>query len=136
MTAEVALRGLAGGALIGLAAAIALLVHGRIAGIIGIFGRALARDGGAAFRLAFLGGLVATGAAAALVWPGAIGAALHDRATLAVAGVLVGFGATLGNGCTSGHGVCGLARLSPRSIVAVATFMTTAAITVAIAGPR
>jgi uncharacterized membrane protein YedE/YeeE len=131
--------GLLGGALIGLGAALALWIHGRIAGISGILGRAFdagERGAGRTFRLGFLAGLIATGAIVAAVRPSAFGAAAHSGLTLALAGVLVGFGTTLGNGCTSGHGVCGLARLSPRSIVAVAVFMVTAAITVALAGAR
>jgi uncharacterized protein len=129
-----ALRGLVGGALIGLAAAIALIAHGRIAGISGILGRSLDRDGGAQFRLAFLAGLVGTGTLIAVVAPSAIGGAVRGVGGLVVAGLLVGVGTTLANGCTSGHGVCGLSRGSPRSLVAVMTFMVTAAITVAIAG--
>lgn len=130
------LRGLTGGALIGLASAMALLVHGRIAGISGILGRAADADGGRTFRLGFLTGLVATGAILAALQPQAFGAGVRSLPVLAAAGLLVGIGTTLGNGCTSGHGVCGVSRLSPRSIVAVVTFMVTAAITVAIVGAR
>lgn len=133
MTLDGLLRGLTGGALIGLASAMVLLVHGRIAGISGIVGHAVAPEG-RAFRLGFLTGLIATGAILAAVWPLAFGAGVRSLPGLAIAGALVGIGTTLGSGCTSGHGVCGLSRLSPRSIVAVATFMTTAAITVAIVG--
>jgi uncharacterized membrane protein YedE/YeeE len=128
------LRALAGGALIGVAASIALVAHGRIAGISGTLGRALDGDGGRAFRLAFLAGLLATGVVAAIVAPAAIGAAVRGLPALAAAGLLVGFGTTLANGCTSGHGLCGIARGAPRSFVAVATFMTAGAIVVAIAG--
>jgi len=128
------LRALAGGVLIGFAAAIALVAHGRIAGISGTVHRALDRDGGAPFRLAFLVGLVGVGGLVALAWPAAIGAAVRDIPTLAVAGLLVGAGTTLANGCTSGHGVCGIGRGSQRSLVAVGTFMATAAITVALVG--
>jgi uncharacterized membrane protein YedE/YeeE len=134
MTFSRVLLGLFGGALIGAAAALALLVHGRIAGVSGILGRAILRDPGQTFRLGFLAGLVATGALLAEAWPRAYGASLHGTPALAVAGLLVGLGATLANGCTSGHGVCGLSRGSQRSLVAVATFMLTAAITVAGAG--
>jgi uncharacterized membrane protein YedE/YeeE len=133
MTLDGLLRGLTGGALIGLASAMVLLVHGRIAGISGIVGHAVAPEG-RTFRLGFLTGLIATGAILAAVWPLAFGAGVRSVPGLAIAGALVGIGTTLGSGCTSGHGVCGLSRLSPRSIVAVATFMTTAAITVAIVG--
>jgi uncharacterized membrane protein YedE/YeeE len=137
MTLDGVLRGLTGGALIGLASALVLLVHGRIAGISGIVGHAVDPDpDGRTFRLGFLTGLIATGAILAAVWPQAFGAGVRSLPGLAIAGALVGIGTTLGGGCTSGHGVCGLSRLSPRSIVAVATFMTTAAITVAIVGGR
>ena len=133
MTTETVLRALAGGALIGLAAAIALVAHGRIAGISGILRRALDDDGGRAFRVPFLLGLITTGLVVTLAWPTAIGAPVSRAATLAIAGLLVGVGTTLANGCTSGHGVCGIARFSKRSFVAVGTFMATAMITVAIA---
>lgn len=134
MQLEPYLRALGGGALIGLAATIALLGHGRIAGISGTLQRALDDDGGRGFRLAFLAGMLAVGAIAAVAVPASIGGAVRGLPTLAVAGVLVGIGCSLGNGCTSGHGVCGLSRGSPRSLVAVGTFMTTAAITVALVG--
>ena len=134
MTLLATLRALGGGALIGLAASLALVGHGRIAGISGTLGRAFDRDQGAAFRVPFLAGLVVMGLVIAWLAPSAIGAAVRDLPSLAVAGLLVGIGTTLGNGCTSGHGVCGLARLSPRSIVAVAVFMASGAVTVAVAG--
>jgi uncharacterized membrane protein YedE/YeeE len=123
---------LTGGALIGVAAAIALAFDGRIAGVSGTVARLPRRDGGLGFRAAFLLGLALAGVAGALVDPAAIGAGGARLPWVAAAGLLVGWGATVSNGCTSGHGVCGVARLSPRSIVAVATFMTTGAITVAI----
>jgi len=129
-------QGLAGGALIGLACALALLAHGRIAGISGILGHAL--DGGSArrFRLGFLAGLIGAGALVALVAPSALGERVRGLPAIALAGLLVGFGTTLGGGCTSGHGVCGVSHGSRRSIVAVLTFMTSAAITVAVVGAR
>ena len=123
---------LAGGALIGLAAAIALVTYGRIAGVSGILGRALDDDGGAAFRIPFVLGLLGTGLVVALVRPDLIGAPVARISTLAIAGLLVGFGTTLSNGCTSGHGVCGIGRLSKRSFVAVGVFVATAMVTVAI----
>ena len=126
------LRALAGGVLIGLAAAIALVAHGRIAGISGILQRAL-DDDGRTFRVPFLLGLIMTGLVVTLAWPAAIGSPISRATTLAIAGLLVGIGTTLANGCTSGHGVCGIARLSKRSFVAVGTFMASAMITVAIA---
>ena len=134
MTFATVLRALGGGALIGLAASIALVGHGRIAGMSGTLGRALERDGGARFRLAFLGGILAVAIAVAVLAPSASGASVRDLRTLAVAGLLVGLGTTIGNGCTSGHGVCGLARFSLRSLVAVVTFIATGMITVAIVG--
>ena len=120
------LPALVGGALIGAAAAALVLINGRVAGISGILGGVLggpfvAHEWG--WRLAFLVGLV--GAPLLYVaWRGMppIGIAA-STATLIVAGLLVGFGTRLGGGCTSGHGVCGTARLSPRSLVATGLFM-------------
>jgi uncharacterized membrane protein YedE/YeeE len=129
-----AFRGLLGGALIGLASALVLLAHGRIAGVSGMLGHALDRDGGRISRLGFLAGLIATGALIAALAPAAFGGTSRGLPAIAVAGLLVGIGTTLSNGCTSGHGVCGLSRRSPRSLAAVITFMATAALTVAIAG--
>jgi len=115
---------LAGGFVIGLAAALLVLFNGRIAGISGILGGLLRPSAGeVAWRAAFVAGLVA----APLAW--ALLAALPrihvqaDGTTLAIAGLLVGYGTRLGSGCTSGHGVCGLSRLSPRSLVATLAFM-------------
>ena len=135
---ESILRALAGGALIGLAASIALVAHGRVAGISGTLGRAITgpQDSGQRFRAPFLGAMIVTGIVAALIWPGASGAPIRGIAMLALAGLLVGVGTTLANGCTSGHGVCGLSRGSKRSLVAVLTFMATAAITVALFGAQ
>jgi uncharacterized membrane protein YedE/YeeE len=128
------LQSFAGGLLIGLAAALYLLLDGRISGISGILGGALRwRSRGFARSLAFVAGLMLGPAlyrASFGHWP-----AVHVDASfvvLALSGVLVGFGARLGSGCTSGHGVCGLGRLSSRSMVAVATFMSTAIATVAV----
>ncbi len=134
MTMVAIVHGLTGGALIGLASAMLLLVHGRIAGISGILGHAVDADQGRTFRLGFLAGLVVTGAILAALQPSAFGAGVHSLPVLAIAGVLVGIGTTLGNGCTSGHGVCGISRRSPRSFIAVVTFMVTAVLTVAIVG--
>ena len=128
------LMALFGGVLIGLAAAIALIANGRIAGISGILGHALDRGDGREFRDAFLEGLIGTGIIIGAVVPHVIGRPGRDLESLALAGLLVGIGTTLANGCTSGHGVCGLARLSPRSAVAVATFMAAGMITVALFG--
>ncbi len=128
------LRALAGGALIGLAASVALIGNGRVAGISGTLGRAFETGDGRDFRIPFLLALVAFGALTYVLAPSAFGAPLRSTSTLAIAGLLVGIGTALGNGCTSGHGVCGLSRLSVRSLAAVMTFMLTGGITVAIAG--
>jgi uncharacterized protein len=125
------LPALAGGALIGLAGALLLLSHGKVAGITGILaGMLRPQPGDVSWRGLFLAGLLAAGAVASFVVPEATRMTL-DRsvALIAVAGVLVGFGARLGGGCTSGHGVCGIGRLSRRSMVATATFVLTAAVT-------
>ena len=121
--------GLAGGVLIGLAAAVYLHGLGRIAGISGIAGQALRGSGGAE-AYAFLAALVAGPALyAALAGPPDL--AITDTPALLVAGgLLVGAGTRMGAGCTSGHGVCGLSRFSPRSMAAVAVFMGVAAATV------
>ncbi|WP_437970060.1 YeeE/YedE thiosulfate transporter family protein [Sorangium sp. So ce260] len=124
---------LVGGALIGLSASLLLLFNGRVAGISGIFGGLLFREpGGAAWRAAFVAGLLLGGLALAAAHPGAFPPAGGGGSLglVVAAGLLVGLGARLGNGCTSGHGVCGLSRLSVRSLVATMTFMATAAITV------
>ena len=115
---------LAGGLLIGLAAAAFVLVNGRIAGISGIVGGLLRpASGDVAWRIAFLAGLVAAPLAYALFAPLPAVRIDAGTGTLAAAGLLVGLGTRYGSGCTSGHGVCGLARLSPRSLVATVSFM-------------
>ena len=126
------LSGAIGGALIGLAAALLLALNGRIAGISGIVGGLLPpRAGDMGWRLLFVAGL-ALGALVVRVFTGEPLAAPAGTSSfmLVLGGLLVGFGSRLGSGCTSGHGICGLARLSPRSLVAVATFMGSAMITV------
>jgi len=125
-------RSLAGGVLVGAAAALMLLTAGRIAGITGIVGGALrARAGDVAWRLWFLLGLVGAGVAVGGLWPAAFAGQLARPGWWSAgAGLLVGFGTRLGNGCTSGHGVCGVARLSRRSLVATAVFMLTGVLTV------
>jgi uncharacterized protein len=122
-----------GGALIGVSAVMLMLFNGRIAGISGIVGGLLppydgADPGGA---LVFVIGLLA----APLLYSAAVGAPFAQTVSgnvsfMAIAGLLVGFGAAYGGGCTSGHGVCGLARLSPRSLIATAIFMTAGFVTV------
>ena len=124
---------LAGGVLIGLAASALLLGYGRIAGISGILGDALTRPRvDSSWRPLFLAGLVAGGVLFALAMPAAFPTAATAPPTtrLVAAGLLVGFGTRLSAGCTSGHGVCGLGRLSARSLVAVLTFMLTGGLTV------
>lgn len=126
------LPSLAGGMLIGLSASLLLLLNGRIAGISGIVGR-LAQGSHVGTNAVFVAGLmfgpvlygfIAGQAPASTVtasWP-----------LLVIAGLLVGFGSRMGSGCTSGHGVLGLARLSPRSFVAVVTFLTAGVVTVSL----
>ena len=120
---------LAGGALIGLAATVLYALLGRIAGISGILNAALEEPADRDWRIAFLLGLVAA-ASAWLFLAGAAPRSGFPWPWLVAAGVLVGFGTRLGNGCTSGHGICGLARLSRRSLVAVLVFMGAAFATV------
>ncbi len=117
-----------GGALIGLATALLMLLAGRVAGISGILSGCLARgNGDRAWRLAFLGGLILAPLTGAVAGYGLAAPQMPASYGVTVAaGLLVGFGTRLGGGCTSGHGVCGIARLSPRSITATAVFMTTA----------
>ncbi|EIZ84824.1 MAG: YeeE/YedE family protein [Cupriavidus sp.] len=121
-----------GGLMIGASAAVFLLLNGRVAGISGILGGLLARPSReTGWRIAFLAGLVL----APLVYAG-LGGSLPPVTVatsfplLVFAGLLVGFGARLGAGCTSGHGVCGIGRGSPRSLVATGTFMAVAILTV------
>jgi uncharacterized protein len=112
---------LAGGVLIGIAAAMLVLLNGRVAGVSGIVGGLFApARGDIAWRVAFIGGMFAAAFVFQQALPPRIDAGL---ATLAAAGLLVGIGTSYGSGCTSGHGVCGLSRLSPRSLVATAVFM-------------
>jgi uncharacterized membrane protein YedE/YeeE len=124
---------LLGGALIGLSASLLLLTHGRITGISGFVGTLLqpAADN-RRFRVWFLAGLLAAGLVARAVAPAAFGTPRAGIAATIIAGLLVGYGTRLGNGCTSGHGVCGVSRLSRRSIVATLTFCATGAATVAL----
>lgn len=122
-----------GGALIGVSAVLLLFLYGRIAGVSGILGRLLPPygDSDTAQALAFIAGLVAAPLLYALVTQEAVAQTVSDNLPLmGIGGFLVGFGATLGGGCTSGHGVCGMARLSPRSLAATATFMGVAIATV------
>jgi uncharacterized membrane protein YedE/YeeE len=123
-----------GGALIGLSAVLLMLLTGRIAGISGIFGGLLNPDSSdRGWRIAFLAGLILAPLLAGWIGYGMPTPQLPSSWTvIAAAGLLVGFGSRLGGGCTSGHGICGVARLSVRSIAATAIFMLTAIATVAI----
>ena len=118
---------LGGGILLGLASAAFILVNGRILGISGILGGLLApRLGDIGWRIAFLLGMAASPFVSSLILP--VGYLEVPRIeagyiAIAIAGLLVGFGTRYGSGCTSGHGVCGLSRLSPRSLVSTLTFM-------------
>lgn len=134
MTDFTPLQSLLGGALIGLSAVLLMALHGRIAGMTGILSGVippLAPDW--QWRAAFLAGAIV----APVIYLLAGGTIAFDvpvsTGVLVVGGLLVGIGVHFGNGCPSGHGICGLARLSPRSLVAVLTFMATALITVYLA---
>lgn len=118
-----------GGILIGLSASTMLLLDGKIVGISGIFAGVLRpRNGDTLWKSAFLAGLLAGGLLLRTLLPHAFDFGIvRSPAVLALAGLLVGFGSRLGNGCTSGHGVCGVSRLSARSIVATVTFIVTGA---------
>lgn len=136
MTMASLLSPLLGGMLIGLAAGLFMLSLGRIAGISGIVSELLGRwPERWAQNLAFLTGLPA----GLLLWQAISGHRVeitlpHSPALLIIGGLLVGFGVKLGSGCTSGHGICGLARLSPRSLAAVALFMSVAMLTATLLG--
>lgn len=133
---------LIGGAFIGVASALLWVGNGRIAGISGIFGQLLPPAQTVVWRIVFLIAMVAGGFFAAMLIPGlGVGGPggtpaemIGEPWWIAVAGLLVGLGTKIGNGCTSGHGVCGLARFSLRSLVAVLVFFGVAIITVAVTG--
>lgn len=123
-----------GGALIGVASLALLHLAGRIAGISGmVAGIFVTGTGDRAWRIAFVAGLILAPVAAMLAgYPVPVPAMPGSWMLIIIAGMLVGFGARLGGGCTSGHGVCGIARISRRSIVATAVFMAAAVVTVAL----
>jgi len=125
---------LIGGILIGLSASAMLLLDGKVAGISGIFAGVLRPvKGDLAWKACFTAGLLVGGFLLRFFLPQAFAFGIvRSWPVLVMAGLLVGFGTRLGNGCTSGHGVCGVSRLSTRSIVATATFMATGAATVLI----
>jgi uncharacterized membrane protein YedE/YeeE len=125
---------LLGGSLIGLASVLLMMLSGRIAGISGIFGGCLTLAAGDnVWRFAFIVGLILAPVASGLLsYPLPMPDMPASWGMIAIAGLLVGFGARLGGGCTSGHGICGIARLSARSIVATAIFMASAIVVVAV----
>jgi uncharacterized membrane protein YedE/YeeE len=133
MTEFTPFASLVGGMMIGLSAVLLMLWEGRIAGISGIAGRLLPpyRDGAFLSRLGFVFGLIAAPLAIAVTTGEAVQQTVSSNIPLMIAaGLLVGFGSVWGNGCTSGHGVCGLSRLSTRSFVATGVFMAAAFATV------
>jgi uncharacterized membrane protein YedE/YeeE len=132
MTHLNALWPLSGGLLIGLSAALYLLLNGRIAGISGLAASAvgLTHAGISGLGIGFMGGIVAGAALASALIRRPELTMTSSPLLLVAGGLIVGFGTRLGSGCTSGHGVCGIARLSPRSLIATATFMAVAALTV------
>ncbi len=123
---------LIGGVIIGLAAVLLMAGSGRIAGCAGIFRHliTLSFDSDYAWRALFVAGLLAGAALAAPFSVNAQNLSFQGTGILVIGGLLVGFGTAVGHGCTSGHGICGIGRLSPRSMVATATFLTVAIITV------
>ena len=123
-----------GGALIGLSAVLLMLLNGRIAGITGIAGGLIDPIGtDRVWRATFIAGLIAAPLSAMLIgYTVPVPQMPTSMVTIAVAGLLVGFGTRMSNGCTSGHGICGMARLSTRSITATAVFMGAAIIVVAL----
>lgn len=120
------LNALWGGVLLGIAVSLMLLWNGRVTGIAGIVNGLLTPSKGETqWRLSFLGGMIVGGLSLKLLKPDAFEALELEYWKVAAAGLLVGFGTVLGSGCTSGHGVCGISRLSPRSLVATLIFMAT-----------
>jgi uncharacterized membrane protein YedE/YeeE len=126
------LLALLGGSLIGVSASLAWSAAGQVAGISGILGGFVRSPSVRGFHGAFIAGLLLTSALIALLHRGALVSSVEARplGVLLVSGLLVGFGTRLGGGCTSGHGVCGLSRLSKRSLVATSVFMLSAALVV------
>ena len=119
------INALVGGVIIGIAVSLMLILNGRVTGIAGIINGALApAKGDRGWRYLFVAGLVLGGLALKSLNPEVFGQGVHsDFLIIALAGLLVGFGTVMGSGCTSGHGVCGISRLSPRSLVATLVFM-------------
>jgi uncharacterized membrane protein YedE/YeeE len=123
-----------GGALIGLSAVLLMLFSGRIAGISGIFGGLInPQTDDRAWRAAFIAGLIAAPLTAMLIgYPLPLPQMPASFVTIAAGGLLVGLGTRLGSGCTSGHGICGISRISPRSIAATGVFLAAAIVVVAL----
>ena len=134
MTDFTPIAALIGGGLIGLSAVLVMLFYGRIAGISGVLGRLLppwTEAGGNGWRAAFIAGIIVSPFLYTIITGSQINHVVsNDKLTMIAAGLLVGFGTGIGSGCTSGHGVCGISRLSIRSILATATFMAFGIITV------
>ncbi|MFK7827952.1 MAG: YeeE/YedE family protein [Oligoflexales bacterium] len=127
------LASLLGGVVIGLATSILLLFKGRVFGISGIIGGLVKPvKGDIAWRAAILSGLIGGGVVMYFLYPSAFPQTDSNFTRYVIAGLLVGFGTQLGGGCTSGHGVCGISRLSPRSLLATVTFILSGVVTVAI----
>jgi len=127
MTEFTPVSALVGGFLLGAAALSLLFFNGRVTGISGIFGGFLGfKRGDTLWRSVFIAGLLVGGAMLTAFYPDALQFEMkHSASTVMLAGLLVGIGSRMGSGCTSGHGICGIGRVSPRSLVAVATFMAT-----------
>lgn len=122
---------LLGGILAGTASALFILNNGRIAGISGILGGLLSpRKDDIVWRIAFLLGLIAAPTVTFMFMPAPVVTIEAETVTLLIAGILVGVGTRYGSGCTSGHGICGLSRLSPRSLIATLTFMAAGVVVV------
>lgn len=135
MTDFTPITALVGGGLIGAAAVLLMAFNGRVAGISGITSSVLtpwSAAGDLGWRIAFIVGLLAAPVLAQMFFGGVSQTVSGNVPVMIIAGLLVGFGSVFGNGCTSGHGVCGLSRLSMRSLVATATFMVVAIATVTI----
>lgn len=125
------LYGLLGGALVGISVSLMLYLNGKVTGISGIVGGLLGREAHhALWRLLFVLGLLAGGALMVGVYPRGFETPEASTIVVVIAGVLVGVGTRMGSGCTSGHGVCGTSRLSPRSLVATTTFIAAGVATV------
>ncbi len=120
-----------GGVTIGTAASLLLLLNGRICGVSGIFGGLLHfKKGESLWRFSFVAGLLSGGVLLLIYHPASVAISIpYSGTTVMLAGLLVGIGTRMGSGCTSGHGICGVSRLAPRSLVATAVFLTCGSLT-------